>query len=169
MLDVELPVPGAPALVSIQYSSQQEWRHFSLWAFDDEYRQLGLLVHELGSFTGIAPLDLSEEGTVTSYLGVDAAGAWSIQIDPLSSARHVGGLVQGSGPDTFLYTGETTVATVTSQSDGRFALRSADGRSPGLLVDQIGVFEREVVLPGHQLVVVQAGGAWILSPQPSAP
>lgn len=169
VLDVELPAPGAPALASITYSSEQDWRHFSLWAFDEEYRPLGLLVHELGSFTGLVPVDLAEGGAVTSYLGVDAAGAWTIRIDPLSSARRVDGEVRGSGPDLFLYTGDTTVARVTNQSDGRFALRSVDGRSPGLLVDQIGVFESDVVLPGHRLVVIQAQGAWILAPRPPRP
>ena len=169
LLAVELPVPGAPALASITYSSQEDWRHFSLWAFDDEYRQLGLLVNTLGSFSGTAALDLAEGDPVTSYLGVDAAGAWTIRIDPVSSARRVSGEVRGSGPDTFLYTGDTSVTLVANQSSGRFALRSVDGRSPELLVDQIGMFESEIVLPGDRLVVVQAQGAWVLSPQPPSP
>lgn len=125
-----------------------------------------LLVNEIGSYGGsvyIAP--------GINRLQVTSSGSWTIEIFPITSAKHWNGesSLSGKGDSVVNLTGwPSGITTIKNTSRSNFAVLaySPEGDYLDLLVNEIGSYSGEVLLPEADpmvLVIQDVGGAWSLS------
>jgi hypothetical protein len=126
-----------------------------------------LLVNEIGRYDGsvyIAP------GVDT--LEVESSGQWQIQVSSLDGAIPWDGVAElrGQGDSVVVLTGGSfgaTTITNTSHSNFVVVAYSEFGDYLDLLVNEIGDYRGEVLLPSDDPIVLQindVGGTWSFSP-----
>ena len=125
-----------------------------------------LLVNEIGSYSGsvyVAPgVDRFE---------VTSSGSWTIEAKPVTSAKHWSGTtaLTGKGDAVInLNGGSSGIVTIKNKSKDNFAVTAytQDGEYLDLLVNEIGSYNGEVMLPDSDpmvLVIDAVGGAWSVS------
>jgi hypothetical protein len=126
-----------------------------------------LLVNEIGAYSGTVYIAAG-----INRLKVSASGSWTIEVRPISSAPHWTGLVPltGTGDRVVLLTdGASGIATVKNKGRSNFAViaYSTDGEYLDLLVNEIGSYSGQVLLPDADPMVLTfhaAGGTWSMSP-----
>ena len=106
----------------------------------------------------------SDEHSVA--LKIEADGAWTANVKPVSSARKwtASGKLSGKGDDVVRVdppASGLTAATIKHQGKSNFAVTSYSPEGGDLLVNEIGAFSGEELLPnGTFLLQIEADGAW---------
>lgn len=126
-----------------------------------------LLVNEIGSYSGTVYLNPG-----ASRLKVTSSGSWSVTILPVTRARHWDGVAPLAGKEdsVILLSGGADSATgIRNKSRGNVAVIAygEDGEYLDLLVNEIGSYSGEVLLPYADPIAlsVQAfGGTWSFGP-----
>ena len=124
-----------------------------------------LLVNEIGSFPGwvyAAP---------GNFFKIESSGSWTVEVRPISYARQWNGqsAITGKGDSVVLLSGGslgTTTITNSSRSNFSVVACGPDGAYLDLLVNEIGSYRGEVLLPSEDaivLVVNDVGGSWAMS------
>ena len=125
-----------------------------------------LLVNEIGRFKGTRLFDA--DGHSVAFK-IDADGAWTVAIKPVSQARawNLAAPLSGAGDDVIRVTGSidglaSSVIKHTGGSNFVVTAYSSDGRD--LLINEIGKYSGEVVMPsGLLLLEIEADGKWSVS------
>ncbi|RBY79797.1 hypothetical protein DQ238_09120 [Geodermatophilus sp. TF02-6] len=153
-----------PRILTITHSGGS---NFAVWSVDARGQDIDLLVNEIGSYTGVHPLNFLE-GEEAAALKIEADGRWSVTSAPLTSAPSWDGAAPYStdGSAVVLVTGVAqglTSVTLTHQGESNFAVW-AYGDSRDLLVNEIGSYTGETLLPpGTVVLEVQADGPWSIA------
>jgi hypothetical protein len=150
-----------PRIVTVDHTGAA---NFAVWAVDEQGQDLDLLVNEIGSYSGVHPLNFLD-GEEAAALRIEADGQWRVSSAPLTSAPSwdgtgtyaaesaavvvVDGVASGLTPVTFTHQGESNFAVW------------AYGDSRDLLVNEVGPYTGETLLPTGTLVLtVEADGPW---------
>jgi hypothetical protein len=136
--------------------------NFIVKAIDASGESVDLIVNEIGNYSGTRPVDFGE---TPAALQIDADGSWTITIQPAQRAPVWSGSTSGKGaavllvsPDVF--GGGLSKATITHDGESNFIVK-AYGDSTDLLVNEIGDYSGEVLLPaGTVLLEIEADGSW---------
>ncbi len=147
--------------VHIATITHQGSSNFSIKALDATGAMTDLVVNEIGTYSGVRPLDLR---STPAALQIRADGSWKIVVQIAQKAPLWTGASSGKGaavlrisPDAL--DGLTTVK-ITHNGTSNFAVW-AYGNSSNLLVNEIGAYTGETLLPqGTVLLEVKADGAW---------
>jgi len=145
------------AIATISYSGD---RNFIVTGLDNAYGYAGLLVNEIGNYSGTVLLT-----SEMTRLEIESSGPWTIQVKSLSQARSFSsGIIRGTGDDVLRWYGTTTrTAYITHQGESNFVVWSHqdDEDYPDLLVNEIGEYEGGVVFPGGPATIeINADGSW---------
>ena len=137
--------------------------NFAVWSLDSDLEQIDLLVNTIGRFSGTTLLD-RYDGESTARIEVEADGAWTIKLQPLSAARQFTDKAQGEGPDVLIYQGSAGVATLKNQGESNFAVWFFSTDSSDLAANEIGNYTGEAVIPaGPTAVQVESEGKWSIT------
>jgi hypothetical protein len=125
-----------------------------------------LLVNEIGAYKGTVYI---EPGI--NRLKVTSSSSWTIVVRPINQARHWDGTskLSGTGDSVVWLTGASSgITTITNKSRSNFAVvaHSPEGEYLDLLVNDIGAYHGEVLLPDADPMVLQVhavGGTWSMS------
>jgi hypothetical protein len=141
--------------------------NFSIFNIDSSGADIDLLVNEIGSYAGTVLFD-AMEGERTAALKVEADGPWSITMRPVQYARSwdSGKSIKGNGSDVLVvnevFDGGLATANITHSGSSNFAV-FAYGDSQDLLVNEIGRYKGEVLVPGGTVVLeLEADGPWAI-------
>ena len=166
---VPLSVPGdGGAIVDFTHNGSS---NFSVVSRDSNLGFIDLLVNEIGLYAGRRGLNTGQFSfgalDIVRFLEVDADGAWSATVRPLSQARVVGPAMNGIGDDFVRFTAPTPI-TMRSSHNGssNFAIWSLEpsGALGDLLVNVIGGYNGTDPVPrGTKYLDVTADGNWTLT------
>jgi len=126
-----------------------------------------LLVNDIGSYSGTVYIEAG-----VNRLKVTSNGSWTIEVRPITSARHWDGTsaLAGKGDGVVILTnGSFGTTTLKNKGESNFAViaYSTDGEYLDLLVNDIGSYKGEVLLPVADPMVLSihsVGGTWSWSP-----
>jgi hypothetical protein len=139
--------------------------NFAVWTIGSDGDQLDLLVNEIGSYQGSRPVDFDE---TPAALKVEADGSWKIVVKALEKAPVWPSKTSGQGAAVLLVRPGAidglATAKVTHKGRSNFVVHSY-GDSADLLVNEIGKYSGEVLLPdGTVAIVIDADGSWTMKP-----
>ncbi|MEU5903268.1 hypothetical protein ABZ780_02705 [Micromonospora sp. NPDC047467] len=128
----------------------------------------GLLVNEIGAYTGKRWINL-EDGALTTQFEVEAAGSWTLTIGSLDqmATKATSGKVSGKGDDVVILGGDATAVKIThSRGSSNFAVYaySLESGEGGLLVNEIGGYSGVRPLTAPALMEITADGNWTIAP-----
>jgi hypothetical protein len=128
----------------------------------------GLLVNEIGAYTGKRWINL-EEDSLTTQFEVETNGKWTLTIGSVDqvATQAPSGKASGRGDDVVVLGGEADAAKIThSKGQGNFAIHAynLETGEGGLLVNEIGGYSGTRPLEAPALVQVTADGNWSISP-----
>lgn len=134
--------------------------NFSVWGLDDSMGKKGLLVNQIGAYTGTVLFNTGLSTGVTS-LGISADGSWTVTLHSLKSLREFSsGAATGVGDDVVVYRGKSGAATISHDGQSNFSIWSY-GDNTDLLVNEIGAYNGTVAWsPGPAVIAVTADGNW---------
>ncbi len=126
-------------------------------AYDD------LLVNEIGSYSGSVYIAAG-----VTRLKISANGSWTVEVRPITSAKHWDGsaALTGKGDSVVILSGGASgITTIKNKSKSNFAViaYSTDGDYLDLLVNEIGAYNGEILLPDDDPIVLSihaVGGTW---------
>lgn len=160
---VRLPAQDAPTIVRITGKGSSNFAVVSYVgsAYDD------LLVNEIGSYSGTVYIAAG-----VSRLKISSSGTWTVEVRPIESARTWSGVgrLGGSGDSVVLLAGAASgITTIKNKSNSNFAVvaYSPEGDYLDLLVNEIGNYSGEILLPDSDVIVLAihaVGGTWSMSP-----
>jgi hypothetical protein len=163
---VEFAIPeSAAAIASFTHAGDA---NFAVWTVGSGGEQQELLVNEIGNYAGTLLFDLVDHSVA---FDITADGAWTSTVRPLGGARVWNGQSQLTGrTDDVVQIPEPlsglTVALVIHDGDANFALVAYSAETSELLVNEIGPYRAEQLLPdGTLLLQVTANGPWSVTPQ----
>lgn len=165
---VSLSVPGdGGAIVDFTHNGSS---NFAVWSLDASLGDIDLLVNEIGPYSGRRGLNVGHfsfgERDVVRHLEIDADGAWSATVRPLSQATAVGSALNGSGDDYVRFTAPTPVtlrSTHNGSSNFSIVAHEPSGAYGDLLVNEIGAYNGTDPVPrGTKFLDVGADGDWTL-------
>ncbi len=160
-----LPAGIEAAMVTASHDGS---RNFVLSVLDENNDSTGdLLVNTIGAYTGVSAYGLggSFAGEPTR-LELKADGAWSVTIEPLSSADLLA--PSGAGDAVFLYDGGAAALAFTHDGERNIVVQQFTGEafSFGLLINDIGAYDGTVPLSaGPAVITIMADGAWTATVQ----
>jgi hypothetical protein len=166
---IPLSVPGdGPAIVDFTHNGSS---NFSVVSLDAGLAHIELLVNEIGQYTGRRGLNVGNFSftapDIVRHLDIDADGAWSAIVRPISEARIITSALNGSGDDFVVLRGPTpTTLTSTHNGSSNFAVWALEpsGALGDLLVNVIGPYSGTDVVPrGTKFLDITADGAWTLT------
>ncbi|MGC5307668.1 hypothetical protein [Micromonospora zamorensis] len=128
----------------------------------------GLLVNEIGAYTGKRWINL-EDGALTTQFEVEAAGSWTLTIGSIDqmATKATSGKASGKGDDVVVLGGDATAVKIThSRGSSNFVVHaySLDSGEGGLLVNEIGGYSGVRPLTAPALMQVTADGNWTIAP-----
>ncbi|MET8118223.1 hypothetical protein [Micromonospora sp. NPDC005189] len=128
----------------------------------------GLLVNEIGAYTGKRWINL-EDGALTTQFEVEAAGSWTLTIGSLDqmATKATSGKASGKGDDVVVLGGDATAVKIThSRGSSNFAVYaySLESDEGGLLVNEIGGYSGVRPLTAPALMEITADGNWTIAP-----
>jgi hypothetical protein len=126
-----------------------------------------LLVNEIGSYAGSVYIE-----PAINRLKISASGSWTVEIHPIEAAGEWGGTTALAGKGdrvVILSNAASGITTIKNKSASNFAIvaYSMDGDYLDLLVNEIGSYSGEVLLPDSDpmvLAIHDVGGSWSMSP-----
>lgn len=147
----------------------QNWdtRHFSIIARTADFGYGALLVNGSGSpYSGTTATGLSPYDDETGILEVNADGAWTITVAPISSMPSLP--VAGVGDGVYLYDGRAGIMTLGHAGRRNFIVQQyyRDAERGGALtwefhVNEIGQYSgNRYFRSGPSVVTIEADGAW---------
>lgn len=150
-----------PALVHITGNAGSSF--FAVINYDANNEQIGLLVNTTESYDGVRPLDFRNDEH-TARFEVQADGAWTIEVIPLTSIERVEipGAMSGNGDYVFAIIGGTPdTAAITGNAGSDFFAVLGYGNTIDLLVNTTDPYDGTVLLDsGTAIIEVQAEGEW---------
>jgi hypothetical protein len=140
--------------------------NFAIWSLDSGGEEIDLVVNDVGSYQGARPLDFEDD--TPAALRIEADGAWKIVVKVLDKAPRWPAQKSGKGPAVLLLGSgagdDPTTAAVTHKGQDNFVVH-AYGDSTDLLVNEIGKFSGEVLIPaGTVAIAIEADGSWTMKP-----
>jgi hypothetical protein len=153
---------------AISEIAHQGTANFAVWTLDSAGTQQDLLVNTIGNYQGTVLFD-EQQGQHTAAFEIEADGAWTIRVLPVTRAPKWAGNepLTGHGDGVILLTSPPEgLTTTTIRHDGRanFAVW-AYGDTTELLVNEIGRYNGESLVPAGTLVFeITADGDWRFSP-----
>ncbi|MEU0078790.1 hypothetical protein ABZY58_12890 [Micromonospora tulbaghiae] len=128
----------------------------------------GLLVNEIGSYTGKRWINL-EDGSLTTQFEIEASGSWTLTIGTVAqlATKAETGKASGKGDDVLLLGGDATAVRITHRrGSSNFVVHaySLDDGEGGLLVNEIGAYSGVRPLTTPALVQITADGNWTVAP-----
>ncbi|MEU1587484.1 hypothetical protein [Micromonospora sp. NPDC005710] len=128
----------------------------------------GLLVNEIGAYTGKRWINL-EEDSLTTQFEVETNDKWTLTIGSVDqlATQATSGKASGRGDDVIMLGGEADAAKIThSKGQGNFVIHaySLETGEGGLLVNEIGGYSGTRPLETPALVQVTADGNWSIRP-----
>jgi hypothetical protein len=137
--------------------------NFAVWSIDGQGDHIDLLVNVIGKYSGIVPLNFSED---PAALKITASGSWTINTMPLNQAPRWDGAAPYSGKGDAVVIvqdvvqGLTTV-TISNTGKSNFVVRAYSAKGADLLVNEIGNYTGTTLLPsGTILLEVNSAGSW---------
>jgi hypothetical protein len=136
--------------------------NFIVTALDASGGRLGLLVNEIGNYTGVRPLDFERK---PAALQIKAGGSWKLTVQPAQKAPLWTGTTSGAGAAVLRLSPEAlgggmATVTITHSGSSNFVVK-AWGDTRRLLVNEIGNYNGEVLLPRDAVLLeIDADGAW---------
>jgi len=132
---------------------------------DGDGNDLDLIVNEIGNYTGTHPLDITDAQGALSALQVVADGNWTIVVKVMQKATHFTGSASGKGSNVLLAAPDTitglATATITHKGSSNFVVKAYTSDDSDLLVNEIGNYNGQVILPDGTLVFeIIADGTW---------
>ena len=121
-----------------------------------------LLVNVIGAYDGVTPLNFTVDEQATA-LQVQAQGPWTITVSPLSTAPEVPahGSYMSSSDQVIGIAAGTTLASFGYSGDSNFIVHAVTGTQETLVVNEIGAFNGQEVIPAGTLyLIVEAQGSW---------
>ncbi len=157
---VKIAIPDgadSPGVATITHTGQH---NFAVWGLNDSMAKQGLLVNEIGAYTGTVLFNSGMSTGVTS-LAITADGAWTVTLHSLKSLREfTGNSVAGTGDDVVVYRGKAGAATISHAGQHNFAVWFY-GSQTDLLVNEIGAYNGTVAWSsGPAVIAVTADGNW---------
>ncbi|MEV7971272.1 hypothetical protein AB0O34_35555 [Sphaerisporangium sp. NPDC088356] len=142
--------------------------NFAVKTVTAEGEEQDLLVNEIGNYKGTVIYNV-DAGTQTSAFKIEADGAWTVLLRPITLARSWSGdRLTGRGHDVVRVdppiTGLVSVR-VRHAGTSNFAVYAyhGDNDEKELLINEIGHYNGEVLMPDDTfLLVVEADGAWTM-------
>ncbi len=160
VVDVVTPI-SQPAIAHIVGNGAS--RYFSITTYGPTNNQLDLLVSTTDPYDGRRPLDLTTGSTV-AHFEVKASSAWSIDIEPLQSARRGAspGTIEGDGDDVLLINPNPSRAHIVANADSRYFSVKSYRTSSDLLVSTTDPYDGTVLIPStaNFLFEIQSVGHW---------
>lgn len=159
---VDLQKPFDAAILKITYTGGS---NFIVRNYDGGGNAMDVLVNEIGSYSGILPLDFIQ-GEETARFEVKASGPWELQVSPLSYAKGFAapGTITGSGSDVIaIIEGDPDLLKINaSKASGNFIVRRYGGNTGRvLLVNEIAPYTGAIVSGGdHFILSIIATGEW---------
>jgi hypothetical protein len=156
-----------PAIASVTHAKSND--NFVVWSVDASGNDLSLLVNTIGRYQGTRLFDMGA-GEHSVAFKIEGPGIWKIVVKPVTHARtwDSASRLTGKGDDVVLVTGEPAgLATVTIKHRGseNFVVHSYSADDSELLVNEIGNYSGESILPsGTLLLEVEADGTWSVAP-----
>ena len=138
--------------------------NFVVTSLTAEGDDIDLLVNEIGRYSGVRPLSFND---TPAALKVEADGTWKIVVRTAAKAPLWSGNGSGKGDAVLrvadgVATGLGTV-TITHKGSSNFVVSSYETSSGDLLVNEIGKYNGEVLLPSGTLIVeIVADGNWTM-------
>jgi len=125
-----------------------------------------LLVNEIGSYSGWVYVAAG-----VNRLKMTSSGSWTVEVRPIETARAWDGVsrLTGKGDTVVLLSGAASgITTIKNSSHSNFAViaYSTEGDYLDLLVNEIGSYSGEVLLPDGDPMVLRiqdVGGTWSMS------
>jgi hypothetical protein len=149
--------------------SHQGSANFAVWSVGSDGAEQDLLVNVIGNYAGTVLFD--EQTDMHSVaLRVDADGAWTITIKPVSEAFHwdQAATAGGIGDDVVIVDPPTSglkTVTIIHNGSANFAVWAYASSGTDLLVNEIGPYSGESLLgDGTFLIEIAADGSWSISP-----
>ncbi|MEU8020410.1 hypothetical protein AB0B74_31065 [Micromonospora parva] len=127
----------------------------------------GLLVNEIGSYSGKRWINL-EDGALTTQFEVEVTGSWTLTIGSVDqmATKALSGKASGKGDDVIVLGGDATAVKIThSRGSSNFVVHaySLETGEGGLLVNEIGGYSGVRPLTAPALVQVTADGNWTIA------
>lgn len=158
VLSIKKPETGAVLLTATHKGSA----NFAVESLDTSLQEQDLLVNTIGRYSGTTLLDKS--GEETAKLKITASGTWKVVIKPLLSAPSFSGSTKGNGDAVVIYTGPVGTAKLTHKGQENFAVWAYGESSSDLLVNEIGNYSGENVMPeGPVVLAITADGSWTVA------
>ena len=142
--------------------------NFAVWSVAADGTKNDLLVNVIGRYAGTVLFDVSF-GEHSLAFEIDASGSWQIVIQPPTAARiwEAGAPGTGTGDDVLLLEvppSGLVSSTIKHTGTSNFAIRSYSPEGGDLLVNEVGAYSGEVIIPsGTYLLAINADGAWSLT------
>lgn len=158
VIDIEKPGgPDSPALVHVVGNA--DGRYFGVTSFNANGEQVDLLVNTTAAYDGRVLMDV-RKGESTARLQIEGQGDWTIEILPLSAARHaaVPGVTAGTGDDVLILDGVADTARIVANADGRYFGIWGYGDRANLLVNTTDPYDGRVIV-GKDTKVLQVSGS----------
>jgi hypothetical protein len=163
--DVEFAIPeDSPGLATINNNGQGA---FLVWTVGADGARNEQLVSVVGPFAGTRLFDYDRHSTGFS---IESDGAWSIEINPVPSARtwDLSERLVGDGSDVILVFPPTSAeasTTVRYDGEGDFVVWVYGPSGKVQLLNETGPLEASLLLPlGTSLIEVLADAAWSIAP-----
>ena len=163
---LQIELPAGPDSIGIATMTHSGRSNFAVWSLNANLEQSGLLVNEIGNYSGTVPFNLEFGEQITAF-EISADGAWTVTLRDVLSVREVpqGAATTGTGDDVLVYRADATVADIAHTGRSNFAIWSYGDRSD-LLVNEIGNYTGQVRWQaGPALIQVSADGAWSITLQ----
>jgi hypothetical protein len=155
---INLPGNARSGIVVATHSGSS---NFIIQTLDGSNEPVGLLVNEIGNYSGTTAFALSGFDDIGTKLRIQASGSWSIKVLPVSSAPELTGANVGDG--IFLYGGAATNFRLTHGGESNFIIVEHPNAwfDYQLIVNEIGRFDGVVpFVAGPAVVEVLADGYW---------
>ena len=160
----EFTIPvGAAAIAEITHNGKS---NFIVNTVDASGDQVDGLVNEIGKYDGTVLIEPSEEHHPVAF-EVDADGEWSTVVKPVDEAKiwDLSGTLAATGDSVYRVLPPSDgliTLELTYDGDSNFIVRTYSDDGLDDIVNEIGVFEGEVLLPNGTflLEVTGHGGSW---------
>jgi hypothetical protein len=165
---VKFDIPEEAAAIAV--ISHKGRSNFIVHSIDASGQLVDGLVNEIGNYRGTVPFD-TDAGEHSVAFEIDADGAWTITVKPLSRAPvwDPATELKGTGDSVYLVSPPSSglvILNMTFKGDGNFIVHAytADGLEG--LANEIDDFSGQVLLPDGTLLleVVAHGGTWTMKP-----
>ncbi|TDL45278.1 hypothetical protein [Microbacterium oleivorans] len=157
--DTVLDIDPFSDIAVVTFTCDSCSRNTTLTSDGDE----GLLVNEIGSYTGSHLINIYDNST-TGRFEIEADGKWTLVIDSIDTTPTFAGRAEGKGDSVIFLTGTFASAQIVNNGDSNFQVFAYGNDNNGLVVNEIGAYSGERVLNGPAYVQVISSGAWSISP-----